>query len=610
MDFTGSTYRNGTPRLVDGNGRPFDYTDTTKEAHGIYLPHISTFIAQYQGGLHNYWMEKFDEALKHARSDAQSMARDCWLMSLVEERKRAVASLKWHLEVPDEKDKRQTRVRDGITKLVKSIPNLYRIVSWLLDALWYGRSAVQVEWQWMRFSETKGQKTQATPGRFNRPGGHTGDGPTYKGLTIGQAWPINGDKIGHRFDHTPFILLYSPDADKIPNAKIVNTNIGGQAMLLEGDWRERFIFHRHLMEDMDYFQGDQAEAVHGVGIRSKVFWMDFLKREWLANITNFFSRVGLGMTLWKYPRGNAQALEEAKTQAKNQSERAHIFVPVDPDNNKGSGSGVERIEVPTSGAEALLKLIEYTDRNIERYIVGQSASASGANTGGFGNEAAVDLQANTKLQITLQDANWLGVSLSGTHREPSLLNTIQRYTYPWADFPVTWHFDVEKQESEKKLQAIKSLVEMGLKVKADEARSAGGLSKPMEGDEIVHPPTAIGAPGAPGAEGGLPGMPGNPSGSPAEAGGEKMGGGSSGEENGSPEGNGDFLQALQNMREHLEEVIQHSREPVADPAVAEETALSQETFARLVEAAIVLRQRGRDDLADAMVEAYQRRAVS
>lgn len=612
---------NGKPVLVDRFGRPIRSDgDSHPEAAGMALPGVMTFIGR-QGGSYNTWLHtQFDEAMRHGRDDALEMERDCHLMSLMQERMLSVVGLKWHLEVPDEKDKHQVRVKDVTTRLIKGVPSLRRMFWWWLTALWFGRSAVQVAWDWC---EVRGQQKpdKADAAKQDDPAGAGGmgglaalmggqppggvapgaggplpmardqtrvlrylqqaeradraerlhlvngkqkkrhrvscspdDDGDIRGLTISEAWPVNGDKIGHQFDNTPYILIDAAHADEIPHADIIQTTVS-TALALRGTWRERFIFHSHLMEDSDYFHQESGEAIHGVGIRSKVFWLNWLKKEWLGNVTDFFDRVGLGLTLWKYPLGNEAARQAMIKAAKDQSNRAHLFVPVSPEGGKDAGTSVERVEPPTAGADALLKLVEYADTAIERYIVGQEGSASATSSSGHSNQASSQFQQETKLKISINDACMLADSLSGTPRSPALCNTIVRYTFPWADFPVQFVFDVESQESNEKLQGIKSLVDLGVKVKADDARAAAGISKPADGDELIEPPQQQ----QPGAPGGAPPGGGNPlealmggggaGGAPPGPGAEPPQGGSQQAPGTAPtpegaEGGGDFLDSL------------------------------------------------------------------
>lgn len=536
------------PVLLGGDGRPVPRDkerDHEYDVSGVHIPHVVTFIARTGGASNTYWHQLFDEALKEGREQALAMRRDSSLMALVKERMRAVANLPWHLEVEDERSPRQRQVRDGLTRLIGGNPELRRIIWSLLNAIWYGRYGVQVKWGWKDFRDfppegkpkdpvsrrTKkrrdayaralrydmgGQPEQgelagllqglpgpsgpAVPGvQTKTPQEVPPKGVRRRGLVIKDWWPVNGDKIGHHTDHTPYVLVNASQASEMQKAEFCYTTIG-KALTLSGTWRELFIIHRHEIEDADFFAPQQAEAIHGLGIRSEVFWTWWLRQEWLRNVTDFFDRVGLGLNIWYYPRGDDRARQEIENAAKSQTSRAHIIVPRDPDANKNVGQGVERQEVPTTGADALVRLVEYMDRIMERFIVGQEGSSRSSSS----DENSVFQQA-TKFGVAQQDASFLAATLTGSERNPGLVNTTQKYTYPWADFPVRWSFQIEKPESEKKLNSIRAMIELGAKVKADDLRSAAGLSRPAPGDELIEPPQQPGMP--PGVPSGQPGMP-------------------------------------------------------------------------------------------------------
>ncbi len=488
---------NGRPRILGPDGSPYEHTRPdgadAPDPHGIALPFGWMFVGKFQGGNHAFIQSMYDEAMRFSRKDAESMRRDCALQAIMQERRLSVVGLNWHLEAPDDKDPYQARVKDGLTRLVKGIRQFRRMLWWWTDATWYGRYGVQVAWKKCQFEDRPSatvRTTTFTPGETDAAGvgGDKHDEPSQlrRGLTIGECWPVNGDKIGHQEDHTPFVLLNSSDASRLDDKAEVIITSQGRGLALRGTWRERFIIHKHHMDDPDFFAPERAEAVHGTGVRSAVFWMNYLRMEWLSSITNYFYRVGMGLTIWKYQAGNPQARAAVMEAAKNQSERANIFVPVSAEDNNNTGAAVERIETPTSGAEALLKLIEYADAHIERYIIGQEASSKGSSSG-LGNEANAELQEDTKTQIIKHDAALLGETISGSDDEPGIINVMQRYSFPEADFPVKFVFDVETGESDKKLQAAKTLVEMGVKIRADDVLKAAGFGKPAEGDDLVRP---------------------------------------------------------------------------------------------------------------------------
>jgi hypothetical protein len=104
--------RNGEAR----NARPDDFA----------VPHVWTFSALYRGAQKTY-EHLFDEAMEEGRDQALAMKRDVHLAALLQERKLAVAGLKWHLEVDDDRDPKLLRLRDGLTPLLEATPHLQKI---------------------------------------------------------------------------------------------------------------------------------------------------------------------------------------------------------------------------------------------------------------------------------------------------------------------------------------------------------------------------------------------------------------------------------------------------------------------------------------------------
>lgn len=452
--FSAPNQDSAVARRISHNGSVYDPPDN------FALPHVWTFSSVLGSAYKTYWHDRFDEAMKHSREDAVLMRNDCHLMRLMQERKLASASMNWHLEIPDEKDAFQVLVRDDLTTRLKATRGLKRIFMSLLEAIWYGRYGIQMKWFWDGLRSDKQRKS----------------------LGLRKWLPVNGDKIGHLYDGTPYILIYSPAAQGMKNAELTMTT-RGWGLVLRGDWRERFCLHASELDDADFFDAEQAEAVHGVGVRSRLFWIDWIKREWLANVATFMQRVGLGVTCWYYEAGNPASEAQATQAAKEQSGRVNILWPRS-NNGKGTGAGVERMEVPTGGAAFLLEAQKWMGELEELYVIGQTLSSK-SEGGGLGGSGVADLHSDTKQKIAAFDAANLADSLTGDEENPGIVYTMKKWTWPEADFPVWFKFDIEKTESKEKLEAASKAWEMGADVKEADVLSAAGLSKPTDGDKIL-----------------------------------------------------------------------------------------------------------------------------
>ena len=479
------------PPPTDILGRPVVARDPN--ASHFAVPHFLTFNSIFNGTSRAYWAARFDEAMRNSREDALAMRRDAFYHGLLRERKEAVSGLTWHIKVPDEKDPEQKLVQETLTAQLERTLGLTRAHESLLEAIWYGRYGIQPRWKWF-------PPTRQSQGR--------------RVFGLDDWYPVNGDKINHRWDGTPMIQINPIKAAEFSEkgAEITVINLGTY-LVLSRQWREYLIVHKHEIDDADYYEAELAEGRFGVGVRSRIYWLDFLKREFLEWITSYMERVGLGITLWYYDAGNPDAEAAVDKAAGDQSRRAILKVPVWRDAKGGTKGLVERIETPTSGVEALRSLIDYFDAVIERYIVGQEGSTSATSSSGHSNQASSEFMRNTKERITVKDARLLGETYTGSEREPGLLSVMQRWTFPetFGKFQAQWVFAVDDESSESKVRAGKSLYDMGLALKADELRSAAGFSKPGDGDEVVRKPMPQG-------QGALPGMmPGKPAPRPAVA---------------------------------------------------------------------------------------------
>src|SRR5581483_9475390 len=222
---------------------PQSLGDWIRTYGGLGLPHALTFAGLFRTGYKTYFGQ-YDEARRIGWEFSQAMRRDCFLMSLIDERKENVGALNWHLEVEDANDPLQREVRDHLDATIRSVLDHRRIFWELLDALWYGRMGVQFKYDWIWRS---GIKT----------------------LTVREFDPVNGDSLRFQFDGTPYVTVYAGQA--IPgSAELVSTPQGGRGVLLRGSWRQRFTIHKHEVFAGDFLDIEKAEAIHGLGIRDVV----------------------------------------------------------------------------------------------------------------------------------------------------------------------------------------------------------------------------------------------------------------------------------------------------------------------------------------------------
>jgi hypothetical protein len=442
--------------LLDSQGRE---VRTDGPIDDMALPHVVTFASMIGGGNRTYW-HQWDEAMRHSHENALAARREPFIMRLLDERKEAVVKSKWHLEVDIERDRWQKFTKELLTKVLKGIPRFKRYRRQLQEAVWYGRYGVQHRCGW---GQVDGQKV----------------------WTVKEFVPVNGDKIGHLWDGTPYVLVHSSEASKLKGAEIVYTT-RGTGLLLKGRWREFFTLHSHNPNDADYFEAEMAEGIHGVGIRSMIYWLYWMITEYASWVVDSMERIGLGLVVIYFDASNPAAEAQAKDTAKNFSRRSVLVVPRIQTAGSGHSLGsVEVVEAPTAGAAVVLELQKYGEQKIERYIVGQSMSGGADNESGLGGTGRANFAAGTKNDIIAADADDLAETLTGSEQHPNLLWVVKKYTCPWADFPVRFVHDLEEPSPEQKLGAVSMAFNMGVAFKEDEVRAITGMSDPANDDVII-----------------------------------------------------------------------------------------------------------------------------
>lgn len=515
--------------LVDGYGN-----ELRADQKDFALPAYLTVTSIIQGASKTFLAQGFDEALKNSYENARAMYRDCRIMGWLEERIESVANLKWHLEIEDEKSPVQKCVRDGLTKAMKRIPHFKRILRALLKwGLWSGRGVSHLCWDWYdmelpvvpeknMFEEmqrqidkskgigiTNGQMNDQQNGR-HPPGQEEEDDessdidfPTEKRpvLVPFKNRPVNGDKINYLWGYsqggappgTPIVRVHGASGFDLPGAEIIYDNIGPN-IALAGEWRERFVIHTYDPDDADYFAPEMAGGIYGVGIRSRIYWVNWIRMRYAEWIQDLYDRVGLGFVCIKYDMASNTAKKLAEDAAKKWNRRSVLAIPVTADQLQRAGS-IEVVEVPTTGAVVVQELVKYLDKQLERYILRQTVSGGGGSQGDGmrGTVGPAEMAAKTEVQRIKADAEELEETITGSYEEPGIVNTMMRWTYPglWDDqkkqfaFPVRFVFEVEENSSKEKLQTVTMAVGMGVKFKSDEVRSLTGLTKPDPNDETV-----------------------------------------------------------------------------------------------------------------------------
>lgn len=415
-----------------------------------------------------------DEALRDSRVNAEKMRTDCAIMECLEARMRATALLNWHIVPEDENDPKQKALADDMTRIFRRIPQFTKLRWSLLEALWYGRSGVALQY-----------------------GSEKIDG---KLRTVVKRWePRHGDKLVFRYDDGSGQY----DADQVgirvgaayQNDPETQDYLGNRRRKIEAtqyglaywldQWERRLIaVHKHIVEDGPWEDPVRAGAIHGVGIRDRIYWTWYGMIECLANVLNYLERSAFGVEIWTYPAGNDQAKQRTEEAAKRviSGGRTVLIVP----RFQGEDAdlyGVQHIEPGLGGVDAAMSIVrEYFGHKIKRYILGQTLSSEPDATG-MGSGVA-DLQAATFADIVKFDA----VNLEETITT-DLLRWSQLWNFPHSrDTYLRFVIDTDSPDAQRKMEGYRTAWDMGARIREEDVLSTIGASVPKDDDRVLLNP--------------------------------------------------------------------------------------------------------------------------
>lgn len=450
------------------------------------VPHIFTTSGRYGIASRSYLNQ--DEALRDSRTNAERMRADCGIMECLEQRQRAVALLPWHIKCEDEKDPRQLELAAQMTKILERTPRFTELRRSLLEAIWFGRSAVANQFgarplsgQWRtvvkRWEPRHGDKLV-----FRWDDGELSTDPEQVGIRVSQqfrnAWIRNqiGQGVTSKIQPTEMGLVYWLDR-----------------------WeRSTMIVHKHMVEDGPFEDPRMAGRIHGIGIRDRIYWTWYAMVECLQRVVEYLDRAAFGVEVWPYQQGNERSKKATEDAANNSmgGGRTIILAPVP------AGEDPERfmpklIEPGLAGVAQTMEIIRtFFFHKIKRYILGQTLSSETDATG-LGSGVA-DAHLATLGDILSYDARNLEETIT-----QDLLRPLQLWNFRGSSScELQFVIDTESDNVKERLSAIETSWKMGLRIKADEVYSIIGVGKPGQDDEVLQNPQ-IAAAGMAGAAAGI-----------------------------------------------------------------------------------------------------------
>ena len=397
-------------------------------------------------------------------------------MECLEHRIRLSSGAGWHLEPEDETSQEQKELCLSLTRIIKRMRRFTEMRRVLMEAIWYGRYAVQYRWRDVRIA-----------GRNYRM-------PFRAANEEGTGWlPIHGDKLVFRYD--PDSPLYGPNKELLGpigvnvNLAFVPERIRPYIHQSENHmayfaplWQRRmFCIHKHQIEDAPFEEPLQGGTLHGVGIRSRIYWEWFQKQEVLGFLMDFVERSSLGIEIWEYPAGNPEAEQKCRDASSRRSgSNKNVVLFPKPLGEDSQYFDVRHVEPGVAGAQALQELIEkYFGHRIKRYILGQTLSSEADSTG-LGSGVA-DAHLDTLMQIIRYDTDNLDETLTNEFVEP-----LKEANFPHAsDIHIKFVSEIDEPDMDRKLEAFSKAYEMGARLREADVLEMIGASVPQADDVVL-----------------------------------------------------------------------------------------------------------------------------
>jgi len=388
-----------------------------------------------------------DEARRFSIEDSLAMRRDPIVMGCLQSRYLPTVQLPWSIVPENGEDQAQIAAAKKVEKLIQRTPRFQQMKRSLLNAIFYGKYAVQVAWEWTWIDGTRGMKVS--------------------------SWkPINGDKIVNWWSGEIGALVHP-----LYEGKKVLTQ-GGWAHPFEEGERQQLVYHVHEIEDADFNEPQMSGMINGTGVRSTIFYFWYLRSQTMQFLMDYLERIGAGgLTVYYYESGNEQSKTDVTEAAQAQFKSNTILFPRNP-RDKDNGPGIDRIEPSNNGADLLKTLVtDYFDREIRRYILGQDLTTTAVPAG----SDTAELHSLTLSRIIAYDAENLADTLTS-----DFVSVIQRFSCPPEIPPLRFQFNIDKYSSAEIVKNAQTLWSMGAPIDQAQVMSVSGLNIPKPGAAVLH----------------------------------------------------------------------------------------------------------------------------
>jgi len=429
------------------------------------ISHVDTFQQVYQSVNRTYYT-KYDEALKHSRENARIMENDTLLYSLQQRRFIPTCILTHQLETDDPDNPEQAAIARRFDRMINKIKRFHFLKRQLNSGNWQGHAGAQMFHQRIMV-----------------------DGAP---AMVPRRWlPIHGDKIVYGWDHEPAIAVRAgSDSAKRHREDVIRFEYGEAISLRRPHLRDCFAIHEFEPADRDFlYEGDLAGQVHGLGLRSRVYWAWFLRTEGLSYVLDALQRISsLGMLIGYFDSGNADS-QDAVLQALINVFRDNMTTF--PRSGSNTGSCIEHIQPGNVAYDVLFRFMEYMDELMLLTFLGQTLTSNAGATG-LGSKVA-ELHSDTKLQIIKYDALSLAETINDEIIDPMIRMNRWSYggrVYHGTDLPfgINFRFSIDDSDVEERVQAAEALSTLQIPYDGEPLRKELGFSPPKDGAGVSGMP--------------------------------------------------------------------------------------------------------------------------
>ena len=363
----------------------------------------------------------------------------------------SIAGLEWQVKPYDSRDKMQEEIAERTADILRRIPRFADMVRHLLDAVWYGSSALNVI--------------------YTR---------TDDGSVIPQDWlPFHPDTLICHEDGSPGIKVgprYYGEAGGTGGQ--TQQGFDSRVHIFDDVERRAVLWHRYMVQGPDFDDPyETAYSYMGKGVRDVVWWYWNLKQAVLQNWATYAERYAQGIRVGYYPMAQKGGKEEMETILRNLVGDVSAVVPRSTPGQKDYE--IEILEPGAARAQVFADLTEWLAKNIKELIVGQSATSEAVSTGLGSSVGKEHSKTFTRQMKFVAD----GLSETITHqlvREIVDMNFGPQEVYP------SFEFSVESPDMEKKLEAVRIFVnELGGTVSEAETRKMLGLAIPDVDEPVL-----------------------------------------------------------------------------------------------------------------------------